>query len=97
MVVEVTQRGLQQVVYKGSRYSESVETRNNSTQNIAVSSAFVTSNYISIVTSETQSFEFLAAQYLNDPTLYWKIADINPEFPFPDQIPQGSVLKIPLL
>lgn len=96
-VAVVTIRGLQQVVSKGSRYNVSIETRNNQTQNIAVSTTYNTANYMSIVTSETQSFEFLAARYLNDPTLYWKIADINPGILFPDQIPQGTVIKIPLL
>lgn len=85
------------MIIKGSRYKQSTETRNNVTNNIAVPSKYETKSYFSIITEEGQSFQYLAALHLNDPTLYWKIADINPTILFPDKLPAGTLLNIPFL
>lgn len=37
----------------------------------------------------------LAAQHFGDPELFWVIANANPEVFYPDQIPVGTVLRIP--
>lgn len=45
---------------------------------------------------EHDSFERIAAIVLNDPTRYWEIADINPHVEWPDRIPAGTSIRIPL-
>lgn len=40
-------------------------------------------------------FDRLAAEHLGDPELYWAIANANPELFYPDEIPPGTVLRIP--
>lgn len=37
----------------------------------------------------------LAARFFNDPELGWVIANANPEVFYPDDIPIGTVLRIP--
>jgi nucleoid-associated protein YgaU len=37
----------------------------------------------------------LAAQFYNDPTQWWRIADANPEIFFPGQMAPGSIIRIP--
>jgi nucleoid-associated protein YgaU len=37
----------------------------------------------------------LAATYYNDPTLWWRIADANPEIMLWDTLAVGSLIRIP--
>lgn len=37
----------------------------------------------------------LASEFYNDPELGWVIANANPELFYPDEIPVGTVLRIP--
>lgn len=85
------------MIIKGSRYTQATETRNGVTTNVAVSSKFETKNFFSVIIEEGQSMQYLAALHLNDPTLYWKIADINPNIVFPDKLPAGTLIKIPFV
>jgi|TARA_B110001454_G_scaffold207580_1_gene219133 hypothetical protein len=48
-----------------------------------------------IVSVQGQTFQEIAAQWLGDPGQYWRIADLNPHVPFPDEIPMGTRLRIP--
>jgi nucleoid-associated protein YgaU len=48
------------------------------------------------VSTYGDTFDIIAARVLNDSTQYWKIAGLNPYVRFPDQIPIGTVLVIPL-
>lgn len=84
------------MIIKGSRYSATVETRNDNTVSIAVPSSYTTGNFFTIVTQENESFESLAADHLGNPTMYWKIADINKHIQYPDFLPVGTVVRIPL-
>lgn len=84
------------MIIKGSRYSETTETRNNETKAIAKSSAYSTQAYYTIVSEQGDTFQSLAQRHLNNPSLYWKLADINKSVRFPDEIPAGTVLNIPL-
>lgn len=52
--------------------------------------------YSVIVTRENDSFERLAHRYLKDPLRYWEIADINPHVEWPDRIPLGTSIRIPV-
>lgn len=85
------------MIIKGSRYTQSTETRNGVTVNVALPTKYETKSYFSVITEEGQSLQYLAALHLNDPTLYWKIADINPTIVFPDKLPAGTLINIPFL
>lgn len=37
----------------------------------------------------------LANKFFNDPTLWWFIAQANPEIFYPDQLLPGSIIRIP--
>lgn len=39
--------------------------------------------------------DILAHRLLGDPELWWQIADANPEVLYPDEIPVGTLLRIP--
>jgi nucleoid-associated protein YgaU len=52
--------------------------------------------YSQYVTRDGDSFERIAAKLFNDGTRYWEIADINPQVAFPEAIPTGTVIRIPL-
>lgn len=42
-----------------------------------------------------ERLDLLAGRFFNDPELGWVIANANPELFYPDQIPVGTVLRIP--
>jgi hypothetical protein len=44
---------------------------------------------------EGDRIEGVAASVLNEPNLWWRIMDFNPEIANPFSIPIGSVLRIP--
>lgn len=85
------------MIIKGSRYSQSSETRNNETKNVATASKYSTDRYITIIAEDGQSLQYLASLYLNDSTMYWKVADLNVNIMFPDRLTAGTIVKIPLL
>lgn len=39
--------------------------------------------------------DLLAQQLFGDPTQWWRIADANPQIPYPDEFTVGEVLNIP--
>jgi hypothetical protein len=84
------------MIIKGSRYTQSSETRNDTTVYVADNATYRVGNYFTIVAEDGDSFEFLASRYLNNPQMYWKLADINTHVPFPDFIEAGTSIKIPL-
>ena len=54
------------------------------------------SRYYIYTTKSGDSFDLIASRVLNDPERYWEIADLNPHVPFPDEIPIGTVIRIPV-
>lgn len=42
------------------------------------------------------TFELLAVRLYKDPTQYWRVADANPQVKFPDVIPTGTQLRLPV-
>lgn len=84
------------MIIKGSRYSEQSEYRNNDTVTIALPTSFTATSSFAIVTTQNETFSSLASAHLNDPTMYWKIADLNKQLGFADVIPTGTVVTIPL-
>lgn len=79
----------------GSRYTESSETRNGQTLNVAVPTTFKTTKFFTVTASGNETFESLAYRYLNSTSMWWKIADINKSITFPDYIPAGTTVRIP--
>lgn len=55
----------------------------------------VASYYSQYTTRQGDSLESIAAKLFNDGTRYWEIADLNPHVDFPDNIPVGTVLRLP--
>jgi len=56
---------------------------------------YKSTTYYQYVTREGDNFPRIAARVFNDPTRYWEIADINPQVEWPDEIPVGTVIRIP--
>ena len=44
---------------------------------------------------EGQTFDELAAIHLGDSQLYWRIAELNPQVPYPDTLSAGTRIRIP--
>lgn len=79
-----------------SRYVSSYDTYNNQARSVAVRVATSSKSYITHVAQEKESFATLAKQYFNDDKMYWYIADQNPHVKYPDLIPPGTVIRIPI-
>ena len=78
-----------------SRYSTYAEERNGNTVIVSVRKQSVVPSYISYNARFGDTFSNLSARYLGSPLFYWKIADINPQVPFPNYIPVGTSIRIP--
>jgi nucleoid-associated protein YgaU len=48
-------------------------------------------------TTAGDRMDLLADQAYGDPEFWWRIAEANPELDYPDTIPPGTVLRIPML
>jgi nucleoid-associated protein YgaU len=53
--------------------------------------------YYLYTSREGDTFDIIASRFFNDPERYWEIADINPQVEWPDQIPVGTIIRIPQL
>lgn len=54
------------------------------------------SKYRRYTSVDGDSFDIIAAKTLSDPERYWEIADLNPHVPFPDWIPEGTIIRVPV-
>lgn len=79
-----------------SRYTTTTRDVDGYSRSEAIRKSTVKSNTISHVCSDGESFSSLAGRFYGDATLFWKIADFNPSIKFPDFIPIGTVVKIPM-
>jgi len=82
---------------KSSRYFSTYYNDNN-TEARAIAKRVTTKSqpYFTHVTESNESFASLAGKYLYNEKLYWYIADQNPQIRFPDLIPVGTLVRIPL-
>lgn len=48
-----------------------------------------------VVMSDHETLQDIAYRAYGDPELWWHIADNNPDVLYPDNIPAGTVLRIP--
>ena len=89
-------------IYVGSRYQDDVVDR------VRVGSGDIVPTIYHRTPPRRQNFSYgryvaaggermdsLAARFLGDAELYWVIANANPGLFYPDQIPTGTVLRIP--
>lgn len=51
--------------------------------------------YTVYTVKDGDSLDLLATTLYGDPTLWWRIADMNPHIAFPDLIKVGDVLRLP--
>ena len=54
-----------------------------------------TGRYSTLVSVQGQTFQEIAAQWLGDPGQYWRIADLPPPVPSPDELPMRTRIRIP--
>lgn len=78
-----------------SRYEKKTNTSDNTTTVIGTRKTIYAVRFYLYTSKEGDTFDLLANRILGDPTKWWSIADINPQIPFPDQIPVGTTIRIP--
>lgn len=54
-----------------------------------------TFDFVYYVWREGDRIDRIAQRFLGDPTMYWKIMDLNPEILNPGQIAPGTNVRIP--
>lgn len=62
---------------------------------IAVRKPVVSENYSVYTVKEGDTLDLIAATAYNNPTLWWRIADLNPHITYPDDIQAGDSIRIP--
>lgn len=87
-------------IYQGSRYEDSPVVSVRKTEESWVPTVFrPTGSLLStrgeIHTVEGETLQHLAARFFNDAEKWWILADVNPQILYPDDIPAGTVLRIP--
>jgi hypothetical protein len=82
--------------YGSSRYTPAYYEHSDGARPIAERVITRSQPYVTHVVQAKESFASLASKYLNDERLYWYIADQNPQVKFPDYIPIGTLVRIPL-
>lgn len=75
-----------------SRYSQVIDPSDTA---VTQRKARAVTRYSTVTTKSGQTFQEIAALNLGDPGLYWRIADMNPHVPYPDEIPMGTRLRLP--
>lgn len=85
------------MIIKGSRYTQSTQINDGAPIPIAVKSdKYVANRTVKIISNEGDTFDKIAARVLGDSTQYWKIAGLNSNIRFPDVIPTGTVVIVPV-
>lgn len=54
-------------------------------------------SYVNHQVADGERPDTLAYQYYTDPTLWWRIAQANPEIMYWDSVPAGTIIRIPQL
>lgn len=78
-----------------SRYTTATADKDGESIVIGVRKATTTVQYVTYTARTGDTFSLLATRLYNDPTQYWRIADINPQVKFSDVIPTGETIRIP--
>ena len=80
-------------VKTSSRYTTAVDERTGRV--VAVRKTKESTTFDKYTTCDGDSFDSIAQYVLGDPQQYWRIADLNPQIKFPNEIPVGTVIRIP--
>lgn len=62
---------------------------------IAVRKTKQLEKYSVYTTKSGDTMESLAVMAYGDPSLYWRIADMNPQIQYPDDLGIGSIIRLP--
>lgn len=62
---------------------------------LAVPKQIASEEYTTYVSKAGDTFDNIATRIYRDPTQYWRIANLNPQVKFPNEIPVGTYLRIP--
>lgn len=62
---------------------------------IAVTKTVSSERYSLYVSKAGDTFDTIATRIYRDPSQYWRIANLNPQVKFPNEIPVGTQLRIP--
>jgi len=81
-------------VNTASRYTTQIDTDTGKVIAVRKSTGMV--NYTTFTTTSAETFELIAVRVFRDATQYWQIADLNPHVKFPDHIPVGTIIRIPV-
>ena len=89
-------------VFRSSRYydgdAQQIKNKTTGVYNWTVYRAFpaeTTIRYTEYTWIDGDRLDYLAAVYLNNALLWWKILDINPELNDPLEISPGTIIRIP--
>lgn len=86
------------MIIKGSRYYQESTTVDGYSVPIASKrEPFVAKRTMTIISNSGDTFDKIAARVLGDSTQWWKVAGLNPNVQFPDIIPTGTVVIVPLV
>ena len=80
-----------------SRYQTITEEKDNTVVLAANRKKFTFSSYLIHVAVDGQTFSSLAELYFGNESLFWIIADTNPQIKFPDVINAGTSVRVPIL
>lgn len=86
------------MIFQGSRYEGAVVTTVKSDRGYStvVFREFKQPGLVGeFIIRENETLMDLAHRAYGDAELWWHIADANPELLYPDQIPAGTVVKVP--
>ena len=79
-------------VTPSSRYTQITDSNGRA---VVQRKARVNSHYSTVVSVQDQSLQDIAAKWWGNASLYWRIADLNPQVLYPDEVPMGTRLRIP--
>lgn len=86
------------MITAGSRYEQGMTTKDGTAVKVAVKSdPFVAKRTMKIISVYGDTFDKIAARVLQDSTQWWKVAGLNPNVRFPDQIPVGTTIIVPVV
>lgn len=89
-------------IFEGSRYQSAAIEWATDAEGVArptiysmISGGVSVARYTTYVTQPGDRYDLLAYQIFGDPQLWWMIANLNPEYLYPDEIPDGTAIRLP--
>lgn len=83
------------MITSSSRYTTTTGDRDGASIVISIRKPTNAVEYVTYTAREGESFVTIATRLYNDPTQYWRIADINPQISFPDRMSGGTLVRVP--